>query len=57
MRGRGRHGGRVGFGSTGRGCGRGRGHKYSGANSAPKKGLYANLGNNIFDYGNKAPAK
>ena len=30
------------------------GHNYSVTNSTPKKGLYTDLGNNIFNYGHKA---
>ena len=56
MSGRGRNGGRGGCGYKVRGCGRGQGHNYSGANSTSKKGLCTYLGINIFEYGHKAAA-
>ena len=58
MSGRGRNGGHGGFGYTGYGrvFGNVIGHNYSVANSASKKGLCSDLGNNIFNYGQKAAA-
>jgi hypothetical protein len=35
-------------------CGCGRGQNYTGARTAAKSGLYAALGNNVFDYGHRA---
>ena len=55
MSGRGRHG-------DGRGvcistvCGGICRHNYSGSNSASKKGLCTDIGNNMLDYGHKAAA-
>ena len=51
--GRGR-GGRAG-GRGGRGN-RGRGHYYTGASNASKKGLCSTLGSHVFDYGQKNSA-
>ena len=60
MTGRGRGGGRGGRGNSGRGGrggrGPGRGQNYTGARRAPKQGLCAALGINVFDYGHKAAA-
>ena len=36
--------------------GRGRGHNYSGTNSASKKDFCTDIGNNVFYYGHKAAA-
>jgi hypothetical protein len=39
------------------GCGgrsRGRGHNYTGSANAARKGLYTNLGTNVFDYSQKS---
>jgi hypothetical protein len=38
------------------GCGRGRCQNYTGSASTAKKGLCANLGTNVFDYGQKSAA-
>ena len=46
----GRNGGRGGRGCTKHG----QGHNYSGTNSISKKYIFTDLGNNIFDYGDKA---
>ena len=58
MSGRGINVGHVGRGYTGRGHrrGRSRGHKYYGANSASKKCLCTDLGNNVFSYCHKSAA-
>jgi hypothetical protein len=49
----GRNNGRGGRGRGGRG---GRGHNYTGSTNASRKGLCANLGTNVFDYGQKSEA-
>ena len=54
MSGRGKNVGRGGRGYTR--CKRGQGHNYSGANSASKKGLFTDLGKNIFNCGHKEAA-
>jgi hypothetical protein len=51
----GRNNGRGGRGYGGHG-GRGRGHNYTGSANTTKKGLCANLGTNVFDYGQKYAA-
>jgi hypothetical protein len=57
MSGRGGRGYRGGRGNSGRGGhGRGRGQNYTGTGSVAKKGLCITLGNNVFDYGQKAAA-
>jgi hypothetical protein len=53
----GRNNGRGGRGRGGRGgCSRGRGQNYTGSANAARKGLCANLGTNVFDYGQKSAA-
>jgi protein-disulfide isomerase-like protein with CxxC motif len=53
----GRNNGRGGRGRGGRGgCSRGRGQNYTGSANAARKGLCANLGANVFDYGQKSAA-
>jgi hypothetical protein len=47
-------GGRSHGGRGGRGCGRG--HNYTGSTNKTKKGLCANLGTNVFDYGQNSAA-
>jgi ribosomal protein L15 len=54
-RGGGRNNGRGGRGHGGRG-GRGRGKNYTGSANTTKKGMCANLGTNVFDYGQKSAA-
>ena len=49
-----RHGG--GLGSNGRERRQGHRHNYASANSALKKGLCNDLGNNVLDYGHKSAA-
>jgi hypothetical protein len=49
----GRNNGRGGCVHGGRG-GRGRGQNYNGPASTAKKGMCANLGTNVFDYGQKS---
>jgi ribosomal protein L15 len=61
MSGRGgrRNNGRGGRGRGGRGergRGRGRGQNYTGLANTKKKGMCANLGTNVFDYGQKTAA-
>ena len=56
-RGGGRNNGRGGRGQGGRGVhGRGRGQNYTGSANAARKGFCANLGTNMFDYGQKSAA-
>jgi len=56
-RGGGRNNGRGGRGQGGRGGrGRGRGQNYTGSTTPTKKELCANLGTNVFDYGQKSAA-
>jgi hypothetical protein len=57
-RGGGRNNGRGGRGHDrcGGGHGRGRGHNYTGSANTTKKGLCANLGTNVFDYGKNSAA-
>jgi ribosomal protein L15 len=56
-RGGGRDNGRGGGGQGGRGGrGRSRGQNYTGSTTTTKKGLCANLGTNVFDYGQKSAA-
>jgi hypothetical protein len=56
-RGGGRNNGRGGRGHGGRGGrGRGRGQNYTGLTNTTKKGMCANLGTNIFDYGQNSAA-
>jgi hypothetical protein len=53
----GRNKGRGGHGRSG--CGgrsRGKGQNYTGSANAARKGLCANLGTNVFDYGQKSAA-
>jgi hypothetical protein len=53
----GRNNGRGGLGHGGRGGrGRGRGQNYTISTNSTKKGLCANLGTYIFDYGQKSAA-
>jgi hypothetical protein len=58
----GRGGRNNGRGGRGRGSanhggsGRGRGQNYTGSANAAKRGLYTNLGTNVFDYGQKFAA-
>jgi hypothetical protein len=53
----GRNNGRGGRGRGGRGgCSRGRGQNYTGSANTERKVLYANLGTNMFDYGQKSAA-
>jgi hypothetical protein len=53
----GRNNGRGGRGRGGRaGRGRGRGQNYTGSANAARKGLCANPGTNVFDYGKKSTA-
>ena len=53
----GRYRGRGGRGGSGRGGrGRGRGQNYTGSTNTHTKGLCSALGNNLFDYGQKAAA-
>jgi hypothetical protein len=53
----GRSNGRGGRGRGGRGGhSRGRGQNYTGADNAARKGICANLGTNVFDYGQKSAA-
>jgi hypothetical protein len=47
-------GGRVQGGCGGRG--RGRGQNYTGSTTLTNKGMCANLGTNVFDYGQKSAA-
>jgi hypothetical protein len=54
-RGGGRNNGRGGRGHGGRG-GRGRGQNYTGSANTTNKGMCANLGTNVFDYGQKSAA-
>jgi hypothetical protein len=56
MTGRGRGGHRGGRGGKCGGRGQGRGQNYTGARRAAKSGLFAALGNNVFDYGHRAAA-
>jgi hypothetical protein len=56
-RGGGRNNGSGGRGRGGRGGrGHGRGQNYTGSANTTKKGLCANLGTNVFDYGQKSAA-
>jgi hypothetical protein len=51
----GRNNGRGGRGRGGRGGrSQGRGQNYTGSANAARKGLCANLGTNVFDYGQKS---
>jgi hypothetical protein len=50
----GRNNDRGGRGHGGRG--RGRGQNYTGSENTTKKGMCANLGTNVFDYGQKSAA-
>jgi hypothetical protein len=51
-------------GRGGRGCGsanrggrgQGRGQNYTGSANAAKRGIYTNVGTNVFDYGQKSAA-
>jgi hypothetical protein len=53
----GRNNGSGGRGRGGRGGrGRGRGQNYTGSANAARKGICANLGTNVFDYGQKSAA-
>jgi hypothetical protein len=53
----GRFSGRGGRGNSDRGGrGRGRGQNYTGATKTSRYGLCSALGNNVFDYGQKASA-
>jgi hypothetical protein len=53
----GRNNGRSGRGRGGRGGrSRGRGQNYTGSANAARKGICANLGTNVFDYGQKSAA-
>jgi hypothetical protein len=53
----GRNNGRGRRGRGGRGGrGRGRGQNYTGSANAARKGICANLGTNVFDYGQKSVA-
>jgi hypothetical protein len=56
----GRNNGRGGCGGCGGGgrggCSRGQGQNYTVSANAAKKGLCANLGTNVFDYGHKSAA-
>jgi hypothetical protein len=53
----GRNNGHGGRGRGGRGgYGRGRDQNYTGSANAARKGLCANLGTNVFDYGQKSAA-
>jgi hypothetical protein len=53
----GRNSGRGGHGRGGRGGrSRGRGQNYTGSANAARKGMCANLGNNVFEYGQKSAA-
>jgi hypothetical protein len=53
----GRNNGRGGRGRGGRGGRRrGRGQNYTGSANAARKGICANLGTNVFDYGQKSAA-
>jgi hypothetical protein len=49
-------GGRGQGGRGGRGRGRGWGQNYTGSTNPTKKGLCANIGTNVFDYGQKSAA-
>jgi hypothetical protein len=53
----GRNNGRGGRGRGGRGGrSRGRGQNYTGSANPARKGICANLGTNVFDYGQKSAA-
>jgi hypothetical protein len=53
----GRNNGRGGRGRGGRGGrSRGRGQNYTGSSNAARKGMCANLGNTVFEYGQKSAA-
>jgi hypothetical protein len=53
----GRNNGRGGRDRGGSGgCSRGRGQNYTGSANAARKGICANLGTNVFDYGQKSAA-